>query len=380
MRKVFSEARPRRLYGKRGKQMDSSFHPYRDHLRKIRNEIEKLFRFTGETASASQNITYKELTGESNHSIQEYWLNGIKTPAEDLVKRPGKLWRPLMMTLICEAYGGGDRALPLSPLIELAHTGTLIIDDIEDRSSYRRGEKAIHLKYGEATAVNTGNLLYFLPTVVIDRSPLSDGEKAAVYRFYTEEMRKLHFGQGLDIQWHDRWEPFPREEEYLQVCRFKTGSLARLGARIGALLAGQEEGVIEQCGRLLEEIGVGFQIIDDTKNISLGNPGKQRGDDIIEGKKSLPVILFCHRYPEKIPRLKTLFSRSRSEEESSRQAVIEETIALLHEGGSVREAEKIGNALLQRGKASLGEIFPESSAALTLIQSLVERFLSEDSS
>jgi octaprenyl-diphosphate synthase len=93
----------------------------------------------------------------------------LTAPGYDIVKRGGKQWRPLLMTLICEALGGEDRALPLVPLVELPHNASLIHDDIEDNSDERRGKPAVHLIYGTDTAINGGYFLYFLPLECIDR-------------------------------------------------------------------------------------------------------------------------------------------------------------------------------------------------------------------
>jgi octaprenyl-diphosphate synthase len=90
-------------------------------------------------------------------------------PGVDLLRRGGKRWRPLLMLLVCESLGGGDAALPLSPLVEFCHNASLIHDDIEDNSIKRRGKPAVHLLYGVDTAINSGCFLYFLPLTCIDR-------------------------------------------------------------------------------------------------------------------------------------------------------------------------------------------------------------------
>ena len=106
------------------------------------------------------------------------------------------------MVLCCELAGGeAEEALPLAPVVEFPHNGSLIVDDIEDSSDLRRGEPAVHKIYGEDMSINTGNLLYFLPTFLIDESDFSDELKLRLYRYYTVNLRRLHFGQGLDIQW-----------------------------------------------------------------------------------------------------------------------------------------------------------------------------------
>nr|MBC8452737.1 polyprenyl synthetase family protein [Spirochaetota bacterium] len=237
---------------------------------------------------------------EINKPTLEYYREMCK-PASDLIRRGGKRWRPLLLVMIAEAVGGpdtADLAYSLAPVVEFPHTGSLIIDDIEDNSDWRRGGAAIHKKYGTDISINAGNLLYYLPTVCIETPLLSSELKLSVYRIYAKYLRRVHLGQGLDIVWHRKPDLFPSVQEYLQMCRFKTGCLAGLSAELGAAVAGGSEEQIITSGRIAEKIGVGFQIRDDVQNLSTGNPGKRRGDDIVEGKKSLPVILHVNMQPE----------------------------------------------------------------------------------
>ncbi len=300
----------------------------------------------------------------------ESYENIVK-PARDLIERGGKRWRPMLMQLACELVGGGDRALPLAPLVELPHNGSLIIDDIEDRADWRRGGPSIHVLYGEDMAINAGNLLYFLPTVVIDDGPFSFEEKALFYRYYTEDMRRLHFGQGLDIQWHRDHGHTPSRSEYLQMCRFKTGALARLAARLGVAAGGGSAERAERLGAICEEMGVAFQILDDVKNLTEGNPGKRRGDDIVEGKKSLPVIMHLLDHPESSARMRSCFERAESEGVDS--AAVEEAIGLLEASGSIASARAVAEAM--RGEATVGirSAFAEGEPR-NLIVNLFEEF------
>ena len=287
--------------------------------------------------------------GVDEQGVLESYENIVK-PARDLIERGGKRWRPMLMQLACELVGGADRSLPLAPLVELPHNGSLIIDDIEDRADWRRGGPSIHVIYGEDMAINSGNLLYFLPTVVIDDGPFTAEEKALFYRYYTEDMRRLHFGQGLDIQWHRDHAYTPSRSEYLQMCRFKTGSLARLAARLGVAAGGGSGEQAERLGLICEEMGVAFQILDDVKNLTEGNPGKRRGDDIVEGKKSLPVIIHLLERPEGAERIRSCFERAEAEGPESQ--AVEEAIALLEGSKSIEAARAVAEQM--RGEATAG--------------------------
>jgi len=285
---------------------------------------------------------------EEPGTLESY--ENIVKPARDLIDRGGKRWRPMLMQLACEVVGGGDRSLPLAPLVELPHNGSLIIDDIEDRADWRRGGPSIHVIYGEDMAINSGNLLYFLPTVVIDDGPFAPEEKALFYRYYTEDMRRLHFGQGLDIQWHRDHDYTPSRAEYLQMCRFKTGSLARFAARLGVAAGGGTSNEAERLGDICEEMGVAFQILDDVKNLTEGNPGKRRGDDIVEGKKSLPVIIHLLENPEGAARIRSCFKRA--EAEGPESLAVEEAITLLEGSKSIEAARAVAEQM--RGEATAG--------------------------
>ena len=146
-----------------------------------------------------------------------------------------------MLLLCCEAVGGSrKKALPYTVLPELAHNGTIIVDDVEDSSPLRRGKPTLHLLYGMDVAVNAGNLLYFLPLALLFNKKQKLPEKTIVklYNVFAEEMLRLSFGQATDIYWHHGKKSKITENQYLQMCVFKTGSLARMAAKSGAISTG----------------------------------------------------------------------------------------------------------------------------------------------
>ena len=298
-------------------------------------------------------------------------------PALDLINRGGKRWRPLLLVMIAEAVGGADAAdsaYPLTPIVEFPHTGSLIIDDIEDNSDWRRGDVAAHKKFGMDISINAGNLLYYLPTVCIDLSPLSSDLKLSMYTIYAKYLRRVHLGQGLDIVWHRDPDLFPSVQEYLQMCRFKTGCLAGMSAELGAAAAGGSVDQIISSGRLAEKIGVGFQIRDDVQNLTTGNPGKQRGDDIVEGKKSLPVLLHVKMHPEDKEHISRLFSAAGRAGVASAGREIEEAIGIITASGALGNAADIAENMLKEAMEEVLNIFPSSNARDEIIQ-LMQSFL-----
>jgi len=301
-------------------------------------------------------------------TIDTRLLQALTAPGKDLLSRGGKRWRPLLMTLVCEALGGGDAALPLVPLVELCHNASLIHDDIEDNSNERRGKPAVHITHGVDAAINSGCFLYFLPLACIDSHN--------VYTLWAGYMRKLHLGQAMDIHWHRNFDLIPSVDEYFAMCKLKTGCLARFAAELGAEIAamnGASTVPITYLGETAEKLGVGFQILDDVKNVTSGIPGKKRGDDIVEGKKSLPVLLFLHQWPEKREMVFRCFNAARSGGVSVPE--VEELIQALLTAGVLAEAEARGKALITEARdvfADTGEELPLTDEGRTLLAGLVD--------
>jgi hypothetical protein len=117
----------------------------------------------------------------------------------------------------------------------------------------------------------------------------------------------------MDIRWHRDPSLVPVRAEYEAMVTMKTGTLARMAGEIGMLAGGKSSGEAGDFGELSAKIGVGFQVLDDVRNLTTGNPGKKRGDDIVEGKKSLPVILHLEKHPDDLAGLSAAFARARAE-------------------------------------------------------------------
>lgn len=267
------------------------------------------------------------------------------------------------MTLVCESLGGGDAAIPLTPLVEFSHNASLIHDDIEDNSEQRRGKPAIHTIYGVDTAINSGAFLYFLSLTCIESAAAKASgaaeNKECLYRLWAEHMRRLHFGQAMDINWHRNIKLVPTLEEYYIMCGLKTGSLARLAAETGAYAAKASPEAARQLGEAAEKLGIGFQILDDVKNLTTGIPGKKRGDDIIEGKKSLPILLYLHKFPAK--REKVFYCFYEAKTEGFAVPEVEELIEIMTISGVIAEAEEKGRMLIEDARKIFSA--PEQFAA-----------------
>lgn len=297
----------------------------------------------------------------------------LTEPGRDLLDRGGKRWRPLLMDLVCQTLGGGDSALDLTPLVEFPHNGSLIHDDIEDSSDERRGKPAIHILYGLDRGLNAGSFLYFAGLTALQNWNAPAERKNRIYQCWGLHLRRIHLGQAMDIAWHRNFSSLPSLEEYDLMCRMKTGVLARMAIELGVYTAGLQHDIrkgihideplsepplelerrladegrlAEALGLAAENLGVGFQILDDVKNLTTGNPGKKRGDDIVEGKKSLPIILFLQQNPNRIEFVKRCFSAARAQGTGARE--VEELIGELDQAGVIAEARQRGVELIEQ--------------------------------
>ncbi len=306
--------------------------------------------------------------GKLPDAVADSDLEKLAAPCTELVALGGKRWRPLLQVLSAELVSGKaendptlSTAYRLTPLVEFVHTASLIHDDIEDNTDMRRGKPAAHLTFGLDVALNAGSWLYFQAARCINDEPLSAGLKNTLYDMYLTELRRLHLGQSLDIQWH-RDKPFiPQQEQYLAMTRLKTGTLASLAAQTGALAGGASAEDARFLGETAASIGIGFQVLDDVINLTTGNKGKKRGDDIVEGKKSLPVILHLQDNPADKQIITGYFNSAAVEGPDS--PAVEKCVALLNDSGAVAKASEISRKLITESCAVIRERWHDSTAA-----------------
>lgn len=184
------------------------------------------------------------------HNLEEYQQTdiaavneGVLEPIYDLLDRGGKRWRPVLGMIYAECCGrnvalsvengssADDDILFACGLTEFVHNGSLMVDDVEDKSLMRRGEPCTYIKYGEDYAVNTGTIMYCVPIMKIDEYITGDALKFKMYKTCCEETANLHFGQNWDIHWHNG-KRMPTEEQYLHMIINKTSVLPRLCVRL----------------------------------------------------------------------------------------------------------------------------------------------------
>ena len=252
------------------------------------------------------NAALAELIGSSG---REGSLEGIDPaligrsltgPLLDVLDRGGKAWRSFV-TLACIDAVGGDSTGFSSWLAmpELIHTGSLLVDDVQDGSTIRRGGPACHLIHGEAIAINAGTAAYFVAERFLSRCPLPPERAQRVLQLYFESMRAGHGGQALDIAGLEELLPAAVDTGDIQalvhrvaaINRLKTAAPVGALARMGAIAGGGTEVQVEGLGAYIEAVGMAFQLIDDVLNLR-GFQGdlKQRGEDLRIGKVTMPVV------------------------------------------------------------------------------------------
>jgi len=289
--------------------------------------------------------------GKAEYKLDEQTITkSLSEPIWDFLERGGKRWRPTLMLLSYEALGGKNKKkiIPLTVMPELLHNGSIMIDDIEDSSELRRGKKCTHLIYGEDIAINAGNTMYFLPFILLYRNDLKLKDKIIrkIYNLCSIEMLRLSAGQGMDILWHRKNQSYLTEEHYLQMCAYKTGALARLSAKLGAVLTEASEKETEKIGKYAENIGVAFQIQDDVLNLvgKKFGKGKGKGEDIHEGKKTL-ILLHTLRNASKEDkkRLEEIIESHPEEQET-----INEAIGIMKKYNSIEYAKEKTKSLVKK--------------------------------
>lgn len=229
----------------------------------------------------------------------DQYARTVLKPLREIILRGGKAWRSYSVLACIDAVGGDSRnfanwlALP-----ELLHGGSLIIDDVQDRSEIRRGGPSAHLLFGEPIAINSGCASYFLALIPLATSGLPDATRVTVYESYFEAMRAAHAGQAIDIDSLAGLMPAVVEDgdgamlerRVLGIHRLKSAVPPGALARMAALIGGGTEQQSEAAGALFEAYGLAFQIIDDVLNLrGFDENRKNRGEDVTQGKVTAPI-------------------------------------------------------------------------------------------
>ena len=286
----------------------------------------------------------------------------IAEPIWDMLDRGGKRWRPALFLLICEALGKkSEDFLDFAIIPEVVHNGTLVMDDIEDTSESRRGKPCTYKVFGLDIAVNAGNAMYYLPLLpLMDRKTDIPPKKLRdIYEIYVQEMMNLSIGQAMDIAWHKGLANADEidEKDYLQMCAYKTGTLARMAAKIAAVLAGADKELVDKLGYFTESIGVAFQMQDDVLDLTGKEFAEKKGglgQDITEGKRTLMVIRALKTAnPRDKKRLVEILNMHTSD-----QKLRDEAIAIMQKNKAIESVKQTAAKIVEDSWREVDKLLP----------------------
>lgn len=208
-------------------------------------------------------------------------------------QRAGKRMRPMLILLIAKAFGEvNESALQAAVGLELLHTASLVHDDVVDESKERRGQSSVNASYDNKVAVLVGD--FILSTALLS---VSKTRNYRIVDYLAELGRTLSNGEILQLS--NIQNQAIAEDVYYDVIKQKTAALFEACSAIGALSAGADEEMIEKSKKFGQDLGIAFQIRDDIFDYyDQAEIGKPTGNDMAEGKLTLPVIYAVNQAPD----------------------------------------------------------------------------------
>ena len=263
----------------------------------------------------------------------------------------GKRIRPRLVLLFAQANGYcGTDHYEMAAVVEFIHTATLLHDDVVDESSLRRGRATANAMFGNAASVLVGDFLYsrsFQMMVSINQMRVLDVLADATNVIAEGEVLQL-------LNMHD---PDLAVDDYLRVIRFKTAKLFEASARLGAILGGASAAVEEACADYGRSLGTCFQLVDDLLDYE-GNSqelGKNVGDDLREGKATLPLLIAMARGT---PEQKAVVRQAIELGEVDKLAQI---VEIVRSSGAIEATREAAQAQAEQARACL-DLLPDSAA------------------
>ena len=297
---------------------------------------------------------------------------GLYEAATHLVASGGKRLRPHMAIKSCEALGGtAAAAMPAASAVEMVHNFTLVHDDIMDNDEVRHGVPTVHRRFGTPVAILAGDVLFSKafeavlgPRVGAERSALLAARLAAACTMVCE-------GQMLDMEMAGSAHT-PSEDEYLEMVSKKTAALFDAACAMGAISAAAPRRDVSRLASFGRNLGIAFQITDDLIGV-MGDPAvtkKPVGNDLREGKKSLPILMAVESAagPDKKLIERCLGNRRASK---SDLAAAVEAVRNMGIDGEVRRRASLYAGRARRSLA--GRMGPAAAELSTLLDFVVER-------
>jgi octaprenyl-diphosphate synthase len=275
--------------------------------------------------------------------------------AEYIISAGGKRIRPTLVLLSAKAFGyEGQSHVHLAAIIEMLHTATLLHDDVIDSSQMRRGRKTANAVWGNQASVLVGDLLHarsFQLIAGMDHPMITDILACATSVIVEGELLQL-------THCHD---PRTSEQTYLEIIQHKTGKLFEVATHVGPILADRTPEECEAMACYGRNLGAAFQIIDDALDYDgdAAITGKNIGDDLAEGKPTLPLIYVLHHGSESE---RTVIKAALQKPELANIDAIQQIIA---DNKAIDYAKQCAERFVQGAKQSL-EIIPESQYRVIL--------------
>ena len=208
-----------------------------------------------------------------------------------IISAGGKRLRPVLLLLCCGALGfTGTQRFNMAAVVEFIHTATLLHDDVVDESLLRRGNATANAKFGNPASVLVGDFLYSRAFQM-----MVDAESMRIMQILSDATNVIAEGEVMQLMNMHNAEL--TEASYLQVIRSKTAKLFEASARVGAVLADASSEMETACADYGQALGTAFQVIDDVLDYAgdVAVMGKSIGDDLREGKATLPLIAAMQR-------------------------------------------------------------------------------------
>ncbi|WP_407414218.1 short chain isoprenyl diphosphate synthase IdsA [Methanobrevibacter sp.] len=290
--------------------------------------------------------------------------NNLQEASIYLTKAGGKMLRPSLSLITAEAVGGKrDNALKAGSAIELIHTFSLIHDDIMDDDDMRRGMPSVHKVWGEDVAILAGDTLFSKAFEIIINSSQEINTPVQINNALAtvaDACVKICEGQASDMGFEDRFDV--TEEEYMEMIFKKTGALIAAATKVGAIMGGASDEVIDamyEYGRL---IGLAFQIQDDYLDLASDEEtlGKPIGSDIGKGKMTIIAIRGLSSAGDDSEKLLEILK-----DDNNSQEDIDLAIEILTKCGAIEYARNLALDSVNQAKEVL-EILPDSSSKQVL--------------
>lgn len=243
------------------------------------------------SAVLPQAAQWEDLLGVAEvRGAQRVLQNALLKPISELTSRRGKRVRGQMVALsfrlLSDDVPSRDCELA-AEAVEFIHAGSLIVDDIEDGSTVRRGQPALHLRYPMPVALNAGNWLYFWPFQLIKELGVSADQRVQIYECCHRTLLRAHFGQAIDLG--AKIDLLP-QSEVREICvasmRLKTGALMGFAGLLGAAVAGADSKALSLLDDFGCDLGVALQMFDDLGNVIGKCEPAKRYEDLVLSRPS----------------------------------------------------------------------------------------------